>query len=318
MTGGASGRGTVFKMDAAGNLTSLHSFENNNNGYPYAALIQAADGTFYGTTAGLGCFCQGGNCFGGYGTVFKMDAVGNVTALHTFNSLQGANPHGALVQDADGNLYGTTTSHIRRVCSTTPSCRFRCSQFGCYHNVSVHGTVFKIDTSGAFSVLHTFTAVEEPVFSSVSSSTKLVPPPSPGTGSPGGLILASDGNLYGTTTGGASHIFRVSPAGSYETLHSLTAPEGSSPSAGLLQAVDGNFYGPTLSGGVGGVGTIFKMDSSNSETTLYSFPTEGSSPQASLIQATGRHLLRHDLGRRRGRLRHRLQDGFHGRHHDPP
>ena len=55
--------------------------------------------------------------------------------------------------------------------------------------VTVYGSIFKIDSSGNFSPLHTFTASE-------------------GSGSPGGLILASDGNLYGTTTGGTGYIFR--------------------------------------------------------------------------------------------------------------
>ena len=131
------------------------------------------------------------------------------------------------------------------------------------HNVTVFGTIFKIDSLNIFSVIHTFTAGE-------------------GSGSPGGLTLASDGDLYGTTTGGPGHIFRVSP---FETLHTFVLPEGSNPYAGLLQASNGDFYGTTLSGGAGGVGTIFKMDSSNSLTALHSFPTEGQLPRASLMRA---------------------------------
>src|SRR5205809_7255222 len=48
--GGSSGDGTVFKIDPAGTLTTLHSFASSNGASPYAGLIQAKDGSLYGTT----------------------------------------------------------------------------------------------------------------------------------------------------------------------------------------------------------------------------------------------------------------------------
>ncbi len=66
---------------------------------PYAGLIQASDGNFYGTTLYGGA--------SGYGTVFKMDAAGTLTTLHSFNQSDGANPYARLIQASDGNLYGT-------------------------------------------------------------------------------------------------------------------------------------------------------------------------------------------------------------------
>ena len=48
--GGASGTGTTFKMDASGNLTTLHSFAYSDGATPFAGLFQATDGNFYGTT----------------------------------------------------------------------------------------------------------------------------------------------------------------------------------------------------------------------------------------------------------------------------
>src|SRR6266571_1076014 len=86
--GGASGYGTVFKVDAAGTLTTLHSFNQSDGANPYAGLIQASDGTFYGTTS------QGG--VSGYGTVFKIDAAGTLTTLHSFTGNDGAGPFAAL------------------------------------------------------------------------------------------------------------------------------------------------------------------------------------------------------------------------------
>ncbi len=104
--GGTNDLGTVFKMDTSGNVTIVHSFDGTDDGaYPQAELIQATDGNLYGTTAG-------GVVSNLYGTIFKMDVNGNVTVLHSFagsypNS-DGATPQAALLQAADGNLYGTT------------------------------------------------------------------------------------------------------------------------------------------------------------------------------------------------------------------
>ena len=66
--GGDNGVGTIFKADASGTLTTVHSFGYAEGTSPKAALLQAADGNFYGTTSAGGA--------GGRGTVFKMDAAG--------------------------------------------------------------------------------------------------------------------------------------------------------------------------------------------------------------------------------------------------
>lgn len=82
------GCGTVFKITAGATLTTLYSFCSQTNCpdglYPYAGLVQAANGNFYGTTE-LG----GAN---GYGTVFKITPTGTLTTLHSFDSTDGANP----------------------------------------------------------------------------------------------------------------------------------------------------------------------------------------------------------------------------------
>jgi uncharacterized repeat protein (TIGR03803 family) len=78
---------------------------------PTAALVQATDGNFYGTTA------YGGNgepqgCQNGCGTIFKITPAGALTTLHSFDKTDGMFPSGGLVQGTDGNLYGTTTGAI--------------------------------------------------------------------------------------------------------------------------------------------------------------------------------------------------------------
>jgi uncharacterized repeat protein (TIGR03803 family) len=79
--GGASNRGTVFKMTSAGVLTTLHSFNSTNGSHPYAGLVQGSDGDFYGTTQSGGA--------SGYGTVFKITPAGVFTTLHSFDGANG-------------------------------------------------------------------------------------------------------------------------------------------------------------------------------------------------------------------------------------
>ncbi len=89
------------------------------------------------------------------------------------------------------------------------------------------------------------------------------------------LILASDGNFYGTTLmGGASSggtIFKMTPAGAITTLHSFAGPEGYHPYAPLVQGHDGNFYGTANSGGAHSIGSVFKITPSGTFTALHFF-----------------------------------------------
>src|SRR5438034_890839 len=102
----------------------LKSFVPAPNGqYPQAGLIQASDGSLYGTTYSGGAW--------GSGTVFKMDAAGTRTTLHSFTGSDGAQPYAGLIQASDGNFYGTTSS-----------------------------TVFKMDAAGTLTTLHSFTGFD--------------------------------------------------------------------------------------------------------------------------------------------------------------
>jgi len=102
-TNGPSGYGTVFKITTNGAYTSLYSFTGGNDGSrPYAGLMQAADGSFYGTTSWSGAYSNG--------TIFKITTNGVFTILYSFTGGDdGAYPQSALVQGRDGSFYGTTS-----------------------------------------------------------------------------------------------------------------------------------------------------------------------------------------------------------------
>jgi uncharacterized repeat protein (TIGR03803 family) len=107
--GGTNQDGTVFKLTPAGAETVLYSLgaTSADGSLPVAGLLQGAHGNFYGTTSTGGA--NGGGASNS-GTVFEVTPAGVETGLHSFgtSSSDGAEPEGALIQDADGNLYGTT------------------------------------------------------------------------------------------------------------------------------------------------------------------------------------------------------------------
>ena len=99
------GCGTVFKITSSGALTTLYSFTGETDGErPYAALIQAGDGNFYGTTS---IDTLAGGTFGG-GTIFKITPTGKLTTLHDFNAqTDGAGVQTPLLEARSGTFYGT-------------------------------------------------------------------------------------------------------------------------------------------------------------------------------------------------------------------
>ncbi len=262
---GSDGCGTVFKITAGGTLTTLHDFDFTDGSHPNG-VVQATDGNFYGTTwtGGASSACGSDGC----GTVFKITAGGTLTTLHSFNAKDGSGPLSWLVQASNGNLYGTTR--------TPPG-----GEGGAYG----YGTVFEITPSGTLTTLHSFDGKD-------------------GAYPYAGLVQATNGNLYGTTTNGGANnacdsgcgtIFKITPAGAFTTLYNFcTKPnctDGAGP-YGLVQGTDGNFYGTTAGGGTSsacgahGCGTVFKITAGGTLTTLHDFDfTDGEGPFY-VVQAT--------------------------------
>jgi len=106
-----------------------------------------------------------------------------------------------------------------------------------------------------------------------------------------GLARDAAGNLYGTTvSGGASSygtVFKVDTSGTETVLYAFTgSPDGGRPYAGLTRDTAGNLYGTTEVGGAYGLGTVFKVDSTGTESVLYSFTgsPDGAYPDAPLVR----------------------------------
>lgn len=129
------GCGVVFEVGKYGKEGVLHRFTGSgrDGAFPIAGVAQDVSGTLYGTTFGSGT--------GGYGTVFEIGKGRKETILYSFSGgTDGAYVSGGVALDASGNLYGTTQSGGDLACD---------NGYGC-------GTVFKLDTMGKETVLHSF------------------------------------------------------------------------------------------------------------------------------------------------------------------
>jgi uncharacterized repeat protein (TIGR03803 family) len=260
------GCGTVFRVDKNGQGTTLYKFKGTPDGYfPQALLVKDSAGNLYGTSY------LGG--VDGIGAVFKLDANGKETILHSFagppeGGGDGAFLYEGVIRDTAGNLYGVTAAG----------------------GASGAGTVFKVDSSGSETLLYSFSG-----------------------GSDGGdpdsvLLLDSQGNLYGTTAnggssdvcdGGCGTVFELSPQSGgnwaetvvYSFCSLENCADGQQPVGGpLVKDSVGNIYGNTIFGGSyrncngDSCGVIFKLDTAGKETVLHSFTggADGAFPVAGL------------------------------------
>jgi uncharacterized repeat protein (TIGR03803 family) len=230
----------------------VHAFSVGER--PYGALIEGTDGALYGTLRS------------GPAMVFRMTLAGTLTVLRNADSTA-SEPLAGLVQGTDGAFYGTTSN-----------------------GDAAAGTVFRLTSSGEFTVLHAFTAA----LGSVTTDG----------GHPGAaLIQARDGMLYGTTryggTGGTGVVFRITTDGTYTTLRSFPSqadlPEHWN-SGPLLQPGDrDDLYGTMPKGGAYGRGFIFRTaitdaDPYSAPVVLHDFrgaPDDGDYPEAPFLEVPG-------------------------------
>jgi uncharacterized repeat protein (TIGR03803 family) len=272
--GGSYQSGTVFQLTASGAFNVLHTFgyPSTDGSRPQSPLLTDGHGNFYGTTYVGGDYCED---FGEIqcGTVFKIDASGNETILHTFEGgsssvSDGANPVAGLIADRAGNLYGTT--------------------WGGYNG----NVAYELSPSGAETILHNFAGGSDGI-------TIYSP-----------LVMDDAGNLWGTTSAGGGGgcggsgcgtIFKLTRTSSgwteAVTYRFTGAADGGSPYAGLTWDSHRRlFYGVTQFGGdsagclflgsATGCGVLFQLDATGTkETVLYDFSgqADGGQPVANLV-----------------------------------
>ena len=284
--------GVAFRVTTSGALTILHQFDTE----PVGGLILGRNGEFYGTTY-----------FGGTnnaGTFFQMTPDGIIKTLHNFTQGVEGNPQAAPVQSLYGNFYGTTYGNDNNP-NTDP------------------GAVYKIDTSGNYTRLHTFTSttdganpitplVQDPTNFWFYGTTAHGGPNLVGTifrlnskgdfevlfnfdyghgAYPFGMIQANDGNFYGVTYFGGSAnqgvVFKMTPTRQVTVLHSFTGgSDGGGPLGGFLQASDGNLYGTASAGGTSGGGVLFRISTTGDFTVLHNFVVKTGSAPVALVQHT--------------------------------
>ena len=212
---GSAGGGTVYTITPSGAESVLYSFPANaTDGWlPYAPLVLASDGNFYGTTYSGGAH---GGSNGGYGTIFRITPAGAYTQLYSFGAAASdpINPMFALTEGGDGYLYGVTANGGARGA----------------------GAVFKISKAGAYSLVYSFDSA---------------PYAAGGTVPSGPLVLAPDGNLYGLTQRGGAYgtgtVYQISSGGAEAVIASFggCVPDPFFPSGALTVGGDGNLYGIT-------------------------------------------------------------------------
>lgn len=200
------GFGTLYQVDQAGTFKVLHEFHGTVEGaLPQGPLVRDVDGNLYGAAL------QGGH--NNNGTIFKVDARGTLTVLHTFTGgADGSAPQAGLRMDSAGNLIGSAIK-------------------GGDHGF---GTVFAITKAGKFVRLYSFKGGSD------------------GASPNGGLVQDADGSIYGTTQSGPGNfvlgtVFKLSRAHGLTVLHTFTGDvDGAVPLAGLIRDSAGNLYGTTV------------------------------------------------------------------------
>jgi uncharacterized repeat protein (TIGR03803 family) len=227
-TGGAGGKGTVFRMALGGTIALLHSFTGPDGDTPQAGLLLASDGNFYGTTNGGGTT--------GWGTVYRITAQGTFTSLFSFGPFEvsGAQPASPLVEVPDGSLYGSAAGGG--------------SLYG--------GVAYRITKAGQFNVVHEFSSA---------LPEGQVPGGGFALARDGNLygVTTTGSDRRGTAfrmtlAGEVTVLHKFASAGGRKGM------DGAAALGTLLQATDGALYGVTAQGGEFGArigdGTVYRLE----------------------------------------------------------
>jgi len=217
--GGRYNAGTIFRIDTSGQASVMHDFVFSSGGLPTQAPTAGSDGHYYGATEGGG--------ISGRGALYRLEADGAYEFLHSFDSeAEGWSPHGALVQSADGLLYGL------------------CSAGG----AAGLGTIFSLVHAGRFRHLFSFSGADGAT--PMGSLLALADGTLYGTCSAGGAFNQ-----------GVAFKFKPGHHRKIVVLHDFAnnAEEGGRPMAALTLGSTGYLFSTTMLGGQSGGGTMFRL-----------------------------------------------------------
>ena len=268
--GGSSNNGVLFRISPGGTYTALHEFAGGPDGAnPVTKPIEASDGNLYGPTLGTN----------GTSTIYKYSpSDGSFSTIFKLDPLRGFSAVGALVEGPDGNLIGSAEVEGANGCGTlfkftksgSPlwTYSFQCNDTGYspdsallqatdgnFYGTTIYGgtagrcgTVFKLDQSGNVSDLYAFKSLAD------------------GCGPYGGITQGTDGNLYGTTSGGGKGsngpggtLYQLTMKGVHTILYNFGVT-GEVPEAPPTQDTNGIFYGTTELGGRYGFGAVYSLN----------------------------------------------------------
>jgi uncharacterized repeat protein (TIGR03803 family) len=307
--GGTYNNGTVFKITPAGQMHVLHNFCPQllcaDGSQPEGGLTLRPDGHFIGTTSAGGSHNSG--------TIFDISPDGSLTTLYTFTSgADGGSPYAPPILGPDGQFYGVTESGgaasncgtIYRLSTVFTVLHSFNKTGGCTPvgplvlgtDGNLYGTTIAGGTKGGWGTIYrlTYRPGQSTLFTVLDNfdGTTLASPEAQ-------LTEGSDGNFYGTTTGGGTSgkgvIFKITPSGNLTVLHDLNGTtDGSGLLTGMAQGTDGNFYGTATFGANDsvncapqGCGTLFLITPAGSFSILYTFDfTTGNAPDSTPFQHT--------------------------------
>ena len=284
--GGTFGSGTVFKLTTNGTMSEVVAFQNTNGLSPQASLLQAADGSFYGTTT-YGGVGYSGFFESGDGVIFRLGPPAetppavitqpvslNVPAggIATFSiSASGASPlnyswqsNGITIPGANQSFYAQTNVQL-----SESGAQFTCLVGNAFGTVLSSNATLTVAGAGS---LYSFLGPE-------------------GAWPYSRPLQGADGAFYGTTEYGGANgdgtVFRLTTNGSYSILFSFDFyVSGANPLSSLVQGSDGSFYGTATFGGPQAVGTVFRVTTNGTLRILASFGgLNGSEPFTGIIQA---------------------------------
>jgi uncharacterized repeat protein (TIGR03803 family) len=280
-SGGANGLGALFEFDPLTNLYSKKfDFSSNDGSSPTGNLFKASNNKLYG-------LAQRGGSTGG-GTIFEYDPIQNIFAkkFDFLSTTSGASVKGGLFQSSNGKLYGVFFEGYTQIGTsiTGGGWLFEYDPIANLYSRKIDFAKDFTNTQGIFPTGGLVEASNSRLYGlterggtndkgviyeydpASNTYTKKIDFPSKSGYTPvGSLVKASNGKLYGVTSGGGANgygvLFEYDPvSGSYNERYDFNTATGTFPRSGLVESSNGKLYGLTTGGGSANAGVLYEYD----------------------------------------------------------